>query len=250
MQEKQILTVLYQMGFFISSPSNPTEAFWSCFQQALKDNKKIRDGKCQILSIIANDFTYKELEHNLRVRNDFIISMNIIIGIAELINKFTISQVGPHTILESKKHARLNGFGAPPLEKPKFHHLKFKMEQIDQFDSFFMRKDIVNMSSYRTHSKSGLPIMYLQDNKQALWAKFSEKYPNGMHCTVFMTRLQGSRFVYQDNLGGLCSQCNECRYEIFASINTIITAHINDEFLKVCILYKSLIFKNLLMLSN
>ncbi|CAB4410648.1 unnamed protein product [Rhizophagus irregularis] len=165
MQEKQMLTVLYQMGFLISGPSNPTEAFWSCFQQALKDNKKTRDGKRQILSIIANDFTYKELEHNLGV--------------------------GPHTILESKKHARLNGFGAPPLEKPKFHRLKFKMEQIDQFDSFFMRKDIVNMSSYQTHSKSGLPIMYLQDNKQALWEKFSEEYPNGIRRTAFMTRLQG-----------------------------------------------------------
>ena len=142
-------------------------------------------------------------------------------------------QVGPHTIRESKKHAMLNGFGAPPLEKPKFYRLKFKIEQIDQFDRFFMRKDIVNMSSYQSHSKSGLPIMYLQDHKQALWEKFSEEYPNEMRHTAFMTRLQGSRFVYRDDLGGLCSECNECGYEIFASINTIITAHIEDESLKV-----------------
>ena len=54
-----------------------------------------------------------------------------------------------------------------------------------------------------------------------------------MHRTVFMTRLQGSRFVYQDDLGGLCSECNECGYEVFASINTIIAAHIRDESLKV-----------------
>ncbi|GES80415.1 hypothetical protein GLOIN_2v326913 [Rhizophagus clarus] len=123
MQEKQMLTVLYQMGFLISGPSNSTEAFWSCFQQALKDNKKTRDGKC-------------------------------------------------------------------------------------------------------------LPIMYLQDNKQAFWEKFSEEYPNGIYHTAFMTRLQESRFVYQDNLGSLYSQCNECGYEIFASINTIIATHINDKFLK------------------
>ena len=77
-------------------------------------------------------------------------------------------------------------------KKNKFYHLKFKMEQIDQFDSFFMRKDIVKMSSYQTHSKSGLPIMYLQDNKQALWEKFSEEYPNEMHRTAFMTHLQGT----------------------------------------------------------
>ena len=129
----------------------------------------------------------------------------------------------------------MNGFGAPPLEKPKFHRLKFKTEQIDQFDHFFMRKDIVNMSSYRNHSKSGLPIMYLQDHKQALWEKFSEEYPNGMRRSAFMTRLQGSRFVYQDDLGRLCSECNECGYEIFASINAIIAAHIDDEYIKVFI---------------
>jgi len=89
-------------------------------------------------------------------------------------------QVGSHTVRESKKHAILNGFGAPPLEKPKIHRLKFKIEQIDQFDRFFTRKDIVNMSSYRTHSKSELPIMYLQDHKQILWA-------NGMCRTAFIT---------------------------------------------------------------
>jgi len=72
----------------------------------------------------------------------------------------------------------LNGFGAPPFEKPKLHRLKFTIEQLDQFNNFFMRKDIVNMSSYRSHSKSGLPIMYLQDDKQTLWKKFSEEYPN------------------------------------------------------------------------
>ncbi|CAB5124315.1 unnamed protein product [Rhizophagus irregularis] len=167
-----------------------------------------KSGKSErILSIIANDFTYEELEYNL--------------GVAS------------YTVLESRRHAVLNGFGAPPIEKPKFYRLKFKIEQIDQFDSFFMRKNIVNMSSYRTHSKSGLPIMYLQDHKQALWEKFSEEYPNGMRRIAFMTRLQGSRFVYQDNLGGLCSECNECGYESFTSINTIIATHVEDESLKV-----------------
>ncbi|CAB4421215.1 unnamed protein product [Rhizophagus irregularis] len=145
------------------------------------------------------------------------------------ITNYLILQVASYTVLESRRHAVLNGFGAPPIEKPKFHRLKFKIEQVDQFDRFFTRKDIVNMSSYRTHSKSGLPIMYLQDHKQALWEKFSEEYPNGMRRTAFMTRLQGSRFVYQDNLGGLCSECNECGYESFASINTIIDTHVEDE---------------------
>ena len=133
----------------------------------------------------------------------------------------------------------MNGFGAPPFEKSKLHRLKFTIEQLDQFNNFFMRKDIVNMSSYRSHSKSGLPIMYLQDDKQTLWKKFSEEYPNGLRCTAFMTRLQGSRFVYQDDLGGLCSECNECGYEVFASINTIITAYLDNESLKVFIIFKN-----------
>ena len=63
-----MFAVLYQMGFLVDIPSNFTETFWSCFRQALRDNKKTRDGKRRILSIIANDFTYEELENNLGVR--------------------------------------------------------------------------------------------------------------------------------------------------------------------------------------
>ena len=63
-----MFAVLYQMGFLVNNPLNSAETFWSCFRQALKDNKKTRDGKRQILSIIANDFAYKELESNLGVR--------------------------------------------------------------------------------------------------------------------------------------------------------------------------------------
>jgi len=139
----------------------------------------------------------------------------------------------------------LNSFGVPPLEKLKFHRLKFKIEQIDQFDHFFMRKDIVNISFYRNHSKSGLSIIYLQDHKKALWEKFSEEYSNGMRCTAFMTRLQGSRFIYKDDLGDLCLECNECGYEIFVSINTIITAHIRASVQNSNLIFKySKIFKN------
>jgi len=66
-----MFAILYQMGFLISNPSNFTETFWSCFWQALKDNKKTEDEKHQILLIIANDFSYKELEYNLGVRKCF-----------------------------------------------------------------------------------------------------------------------------------------------------------------------------------
>ncbi len=46
-----------------------TPTFWQCFNHALEDNKKNRDGKRRVLSIIADDFTYKELQENLGVSN-------------------------------------------------------------------------------------------------------------------------------------------------------------------------------------
>ena len=44
---------------------NATLTFWSCFDEALSNNKKTYDGKCRILSIIAEDFNYEELQTNL-----------------------------------------------------------------------------------------------------------------------------------------------------------------------------------------
>ncbi len=70
-QEKKMFENLFQMGFLVSNPihlSNSTQTFWSCFWCTLNDNKKTRDGKHRILSIIANNFTYEELEDNLAVK--------------------------------------------------------------------------------------------------------------------------------------------------------------------------------------
>ena len=121
-------------------------------------------------------------------------------------------KVGRHTILESCKHTRISGYGAPPLNKPSLCQMKFTTEQLQQFELFFSTKVHVNMSSYKTDNISGLPILYLQDHKKALWNKFHEQYPNGMQRTSFIVRLDGKRFVYKENLGKLCSECNECRY--------------------------------------
>ena len=58
------------MGFLVSTPihiKNTTTIFWSCFKQSLNDNIQNQDGKRRVLSIIANDFTYRELEANLNV---------------------------------------------------------------------------------------------------------------------------------------------------------------------------------------
>ena len=41
------------------------------------------------------------------------------------------------------------------------------------------------MSSYKTDNASGLPVLYLQDHKKALWDKFHEQYFNEMQRTSF-----------------------------------------------------------------
>jgi hypothetical protein len=56
------------------------------------------------------------------------------------------------------------------------------------------------MSSYKVDNESQLPILYLQDQKSALWKKYSEMYPNGMSRISFMLRLQNGRYKYRDDL--------------------------------------------------
>ena len=46
---------------------NAALTFWTCFDEALSNNKKTYDGKRRILSIIAVDFSYEELQTNLGV---------------------------------------------------------------------------------------------------------------------------------------------------------------------------------------
>lgn len=51
-------------------PSNirhPAEIFWNCFAESYKKNKNGADGKCRILSIIAQEFTYHDLQEKLGV---------------------------------------------------------------------------------------------------------------------------------------------------------------------------------------
>ena len=58
------------MGFLVSIPiymPNSTKIFWGCFNRAVNENKKNQDGKRRILSIIADQFTYSQLEKNLKV---------------------------------------------------------------------------------------------------------------------------------------------------------------------------------------
>ena len=54
-----------------------------------------------------------------------------------------------------------------------------------------------------------------------------------MRRTSFMTRLEGGRFQYKDDLGGLCMTCNECGYLIFDEIENIIEMNIMDSGIRV-----------------
>jgi len=125
---------------------------------------------------------------------------------------------------------------------------------LSQFESFFANKSNVNMSSYKTDNESGLPVLYLQDCKQSLWKKFHEQYPDSMKCTSFMTRLEGGRYQYKEDLGGLCMTCNECGYLVFDEIEKIIEMHVTDPGVRVSLLFIFLLYKeliqNLLIYNN
>jgi hypothetical protein len=63
------LQILYKSGFLQSSPHHEdfTHIFWQAFHDALKNTKKGPDGQKRILSIIATQFTYQELNTKLGV---------------------------------------------------------------------------------------------------------------------------------------------------------------------------------------
>src|SRR6266498_40850 len=79
------------------------------------------------------------------------------------------------------------------------------------------------MSSYKVDPKTGLPILYLRDQKCDLWKKFIETYPNGMKKTAFLARLNNcTNLKYREDLGGLCQTCNDYGYKTFKNLENLI----------------------------
>ncbi|CAG8595961.1 9454_t:CDS:2 [Diversispora eburnea] len=195
--EKDVSDIEFWSRAIDPSVIDNSDLFWENFQVALKNNKRGIAGKIRILSIIANKFCYKDLREKL--------------------------QVGSTSINSACKHARLNGPGAPPISKPQrtVHYMSEIKEK--EFELFFQDKSNVSMSSYKVDAKTNLPILYLQDQKQALWYKFEELYPNGMKKTSFMARLTNCNHIkYQEDLGGLCSICNDYGFEAFQNLMAIV----------------------------
>ena len=48
-----------------------------------------------------------------------------------------------------------------------------------------------------------------------------------------MARLANGRYVYREDLGGLCNICNEYGYEVFDTLINIIQLNVNEKETKV-----------------
>ena len=61
-----------------------------------------------------------------------------------------------------------------------------------------------------------------------------------------MSRLQGDRYIYKENMGGLCSICNEYGYEVFSEIEDTLKKGIENIHLQV---FDTLMFVNYFILK-
>ncbi|CAJ0645786.1 5929_t:CDS:2 [Entrophospora sp. SA101] len=116
--DKATLLMLYNKGFLSPTPNEPTCDLLICnnaqrlsksMADAMDANKKGLDGKCRILSIVADNFTSEEL------------------------NKLKIN-VASNTLSKARKYARLNGPGCPPIEKPQIHRNQLKANFIHRIE--------------------------------------------------------------------------------------------------------------------
>ena len=117
--------------------------------------------------------------------------------------------------------------------RPVITRTKMNVVKNRQFENFF---ENVTMSSYKVDPKTNLPILYLKDQKEALWQKFSEIYPDGMKRTSFnsfMVRLDNGPFRYREDLGGLCIICSEYGYQPFENLCMLVNIHISNKSVQV-----------------
>ncbi|RHZ69442.1 hypothetical protein Glove_283g56 [Diversispora epigaea] len=178
LHDQETLHTLFNNGFlritlFVDlskSCNNFTKRLSNCIVESYETNKKGVKGKRRILFIVADKFTLKELN----------------------LMKFRMSS---RTIQEARIFARINGPDCPIIEKPIIYRTRFSEEAKNQFEKFFSDKSIVNMSSYKVDPQTKLPVLYLKDNKTALWKKFSKTYPDGFKRTTFMTELAQGHLV-------------------------------------------------------
>ncbi|RHZ61185.1 hypothetical protein Glove_349g83 [Diversispora epigaea] len=220
---KAVINMLYHNGFLNIMSKNTAdsiEKFWNSFEHSLNLNKRGNNGKQRILSIIVDNFSYEELETKLHVSS--------------------------HTIHNAKIYGRINGPGCPAISKPPMKRKIMPQEHEDQFEWFMSSKENINLSSYKIHTKTGLPLKYLSNQKETLWEKFHKSFPNGMKRTAFLNRLRNGPFVYQEDLGGLCSTCSTYGYDVFEDLSNLIIQNITDREFQTRLLKKIENFKRFL----
>ncbi|PKY32386.1 hypothetical protein RhiirB3_394002, partial [Rhizophagus irregularis] len=137
-------------------------------------------------------------------------------------------EVSPKTVHAAREYHHKNGPGCKALDKPIIVRKRMAEVKEREFELFFADKANVNMSSYHIDKKTQLPVLYLKDQKSALWERFSAIYPDGMKRTSFMARLQNGRFKYRDDLGGLCLICNDYAYQPFEDLIKLVSNNITN----------------------
>ena len=148
----------------------------------------------------------------------------------------------PKTIYAAREHHYKNGSGCKIIDKPIIVYKQIAEVKEREFELFFADKANVNMSLYHIDKKTQLPVLYLKDQKSALWEKFSVTYPDGMKRTSFMARLQNGRFKYHDDLGGLCPICNDYAYQPFEDLIKLVSNNNMDKKMKVNKIISNYIF--------
>ncbi|RHZ75937.1 hypothetical protein Glove_208g81 [Diversispora epigaea] len=211
-----------------------------CFLEIYQDSKMIQqfigltpDDVWKKVGILKNfsgsyifGITHESIQQLLNSENNKIVTCLP----DEWHNYEKLTKVTSYIINKARKHARLYGPGAPPLDKPKRKVQRINNIQEEQFKIFFQDRENVTISSYQTDAKTGLPILYLCDQKFNLWNKFTETYPNGMKKTAFMARLNNStNLKYRDDLGGLCQICNDYEFTTFENLFNIIQSNSNNK---------------------
>ena len=71
-QDQLALEMLYNEGFLNIYPSHQkynSEKIWNCIYNSYKENKKGYDGKQRILFMVANEYSYQDLQSKLEVNN-------------------------------------------------------------------------------------------------------------------------------------------------------------------------------------
>ncbi|PKK66204.1 hypothetical protein RhiirC2_785079 [Rhizophagus irregularis] len=141
--KSNIIELFTHIGKIYNSSHNcPADVFWNCFRDSYNANPNGIDGKIRILSIIGENFIYKDMIDEL--------------------------EGSPNSINAARKFSRINGPGCVALKKPNITCLKMPEVKEKQFELFFADKKNINMSSYKVDAKTQLPVLYLKDQKNAL----------------------------------------------------------------------------------